>query len=80
MTDLLYTDYFVTLVCPLAQFEEIENGKDCRLAPKSTSPHAKPFASLSFCYSDRSCQAQLTSNTDNIGHLFVTVFEHPSFL
>jgi hypothetical protein len=55
-------------------------GTDRRLAPKSTSPQTRPFASLSFCYYDSNCPAQLTSNTDNKVHKLVTVFAKLSCL
>jgi len=74
MNASLYTDKFVTVECSLHQLAEKGIWNAYRLAPKSTSPHAQPFASLPFCPLDRSCMAQLTSNTDGIIHKLVMVF------
>ena len=65
MITSIYLDSFVTTDCSLTQIIVNRICNTYRLAPKSTSPHAQPFASLSFCPPDRSCMAQLTSNTDN---------------
>jgi hypothetical protein len=69
-----YTDCFVTMDCSLTQLAERKNWIDYRLAPKSTSPLAQPFASLPFYSPDKSCMAQLTSNTDNKVNKLVVVF------
>jgi len=74
MNTSLFTDRFVTFECSLHQLAEKGIWNAYRLAPKSTSPHTQPFASLPFCPLDRSCMAQLTSNTDGIIHKLVMVF------
>ena len=74
MNASLFTDKFVTVECSLHQLAEKGIWNDYRLAPKSTSPHTQPFASLPFYSPDRSCMAQLTSNTDGIIYKLVMVF------